>query len=76
MLWVHLNNIYNIKLMVVSNNGSVNMGDAIIDGSDADSKDVGGQSFIGDRFLSIARHDGAVNVLNDPDIVDQQQNQI
>jgi hypothetical protein len=76
MSWVHLNNIFNIQLMDVSNNGSVNFGDAIIEGSDADSKGVGGQSFTGDRFFSIARHDGVVNVINDPDVVDQQQNQI
>ncbi len=76
MIGVHLNNIFNIQLISVTSNGSVNMGDAIIDGSDADAKEVGGQSFVGDRFLSIMRHDGVVNVSIDPDVIDQQQNQI
>ncbi len=76
MSWVHLNNIFQFQLMDVSNNGSVNMGDAIIDGSDADSKGVGGQSFTGDRFFSLMRHDGVVNAAYDPDVNDQQQNQL
>ncbi len=72
----HINNIFNIRINSVSSNGSVNFGNVILKGNSANAKEVGGQSIIGDTFASPANHNLVRNVMNDPDVIDQQQNQV
>ena len=48
----HLNNICIFELIMYRVNGNVNMGNAILEGTSANSEGVGGQSIIGDEFAS------------------------
>ncbi|ANE45445.1 spore gernimation protein [Paenibacillus swuensis] len=61
-------NIFNIKINNVSSNGSVNMGNTILRGNSADSKEVGGNSVIGDASPA---YQVDRNVVSDPDLIDQ-----
>jgi hypothetical protein len=63
-----INNIYNIKILDVSSNGSVNFGNTLHKGHSANQKSVGGSSVIGDCSLAMSRE---VNRVNDPDFIDQ-----
>ena len=71
----HTNRIYNMTLIEVFINGSINMGNAIHKGYAANSEGVGGQSVIGDSLNSPCTHDYEFNFDHDPDVVDQPQKQ-
>lgn len=67
----HVNQIFRFVVDSVSGNGAINFGGAIIAGSTANSKEVGGQSLIGDNAASPHTHDYVWNIANDPNAVDQ-----
>lgn len=68
-----INNIYNIKILDVSNNGSVNFGNTLHKGHSANQKSVGGSSVTGDGSLTMSREQ---NRVNDPDFIDQPNKQL
>ncbi|MFQ3545969.1 spore germination protein [Halobacillus rhizosphaerae] len=63
-----INNIYNIKINSISNNGSINIGDALHNAHTANSKTTGQNSSFGDAAPASA---GMENVYIDPDGNDQ-----
>jgi hypothetical protein len=63
-----IRNIVNLKVNNVSSNGSINFGPTIHKGLNANSKEVGGQSVIGDGNFAWSNEK---NIISDPDIVDQ-----
>lgn len=67
----HLNNIANIRINNVLAGGNVNMGDAIFEGSSANTEATGGQSILGDEYASPVNHNFELNYDNDADIIDQ-----
>jgi hypothetical protein len=69
----NINNIFNIKVNNIANNGSINFGNTIHKGNSADSKSVGGNSVIGDASPS-SNMDR--NVVFDPDFIDQPKSQL
>ncbi len=69
----HVNNIFNIKINNISSNGSVNFGNTIHKGHNANQKQVGGQTIIGDASPSVM---AGKNFVKDPDFVDQPQKQV
>lgn len=68
-----VNNIVNVKILSVSNNGSVNFGNTLHKGHTANQKSVGGSVSIGDASLTSQR---TLNKVNDPDFADQPSSQI
>lgn len=75
MFFTHKNNIGGLLVRNVSSNGSVNMGNGILKGFAGNSQAVGGQTVIGDAFNSPTPSFG-LNVVNDPDLIDQPQAQV
>lgn len=67
----HVNQIFRFVVDSVSDNAAVNFGGAIITSSTANSKDVGGQTLIGDNAASPHTTDFTWNFANDPNIIDQ-----
>jgi hypothetical protein len=61
-------NIYSIKVNNISNNGSLNIGDALHNAPTANSKSQGVNSSYGDTSPTTA---GMENVYIDPDVNDQ-----
>lgn len=68
-----VNNIFNIKILNVATNGSVNFGNTLHKGHTANQKRVGGMYPIGDASLNISKQ---ANPVNDPDFVDQPTSQV
>ncbi|KIL37355.1 hypothetical protein SD71_01370 [Cohnella kolymensis] len=68
-----VNNIFNIKILNVANNGSVNFGNTLHKGHTANQKRVGGNYPIGDANLNLSKQ---VNPTSDPDFNDQPTNQV
>jgi hypothetical protein len=69
----NVNNIFNIKVLNVSSNGSINFGNTIHKGHSANSKSVGGQIVIGDASPSL---NFDKNLVSDSDSLDQPQKQL
>jgi hypothetical protein len=65
----HVNNIFNIKVNEVSENGSINFGNTIHKGHVANEKRIGGQNTVGDcnGTSQIEK-----NFVPDPDLIDVQ----
>lgn len=61
-------NIYSIKVNSISNNGSINIGDALHNAHTANSKSQGVNSSYGDTSQAMS---GMENVYIDPDVNDQ-----
>ncbi|WP_166246488.1 spore germination protein [Paenibacillus turpanensis] len=72
----HINNIYNLRVNNVSSNGSINFGNVIHKGHNANSKSIGGQTIIGDSYYSPAISNYNRNYTVDPDMLDQVSKQI
>ncbi|WP_274363480.1 spore germination protein [Paenibacillus thermotolerans] len=68
-----VNNIFNIKITYVANNGSINFGNTIQKGHTANQKSVGGFSVIGDGSLGM---NAELSKVNDPDFADQPNSQV
>lgn len=68
-----VNNIFNIKITYVANNGSINFGSTLHKGHTANQKSVGGFSVIGDGSLGI---NSELSKVNDPDFSDQPNSQV
>jgi len=63
-----VNNIFNVKISSVFNNGSVNFGNTLHKNHVVNQKSVGGSLSIGDASLTAQR---TLNKVNDPDFADQ-----
>lgn len=63
-----VNNIINLDIEEVIFDGSINFGNAVLKGLNANSKQIGGQSVFGD--LNSSAYAEANNV-GDPDVLDQ-----
>lgn len=68
-----VNNIVNVKILSVFNNGSVNFGNTLHKGHTANSKSVSDSTNIGDASLNSQR---AFSRVNDPDFLDQPASQV
>jgi hypothetical protein len=68
-----VNNIFNIKVLSVSSNGSLNFGSTLHKGHTANQKSVGGYSTIGDASLN---RNSELNNVADPDFADQPTKQL
>ncbi|MDQ0338951.1 hypothetical protein J2S00_001737 [Caldalkalibacillus uzonensis] len=74
-MFTHFNRICFISVLNVSFNGTVNFGDAIHKGYAGNDQSVGGQEIFGDAFnRPVTKFD--LNVVKDPDLVDQPQVQL
>lgn len=75
MFVTHINHVFNIEVLSTTSNGSVNTGNVIAKGFSADVESVGGQSVIGTALVRPATN-GNLNVVSDPDGIDQAQVQL
>ncbi len=71
----HINNIYNLKVNGVSTAGSINFGNVINKGHQANVKANINDFEIGDDVSSPSQSNN-LNVSNDPDVQDQNQAQV
>ncbi|GIQ67870.1 spore germination protein [Xylanibacillus composti] len=71
----HINNIYNLKVNGVANTGSINFGNVIHKGHQANVKANIGYLQQGDNINSPLQFNNA-NLSTDPDVQDQAQGQI
>ena len=71
----HVNNIFNIKVNSIANNGSINFGNVIHKGHQSNVKANIGYAHAGD-LLNSPRQGNNANLSKDPDVVDQQQSQV
>ncbi|WP_240688989.1 spore germination protein [Ammoniphilus sp. YIM 78166] len=71
----HINNIFNVRVNNVSNNASINFGNVIHKGHQANVKANIGQALMGDAFYSPANNFNK-NIHIDPDLIDQPQAQV
>lgn len=69
------NNINFVMVNNLSSNGSLNFGNEIHKGHSANAQSVGGQTLIGNRVANI-NTDFELNIVADPDAVDQPQYQL
>ena len=69
-----VNNIFNIKILSVSSNGSINFGNTLHKGHTNNEKGVGGLSVIGDA--TNAGFNKEFNNVRDPDLLDQNNSQL
>ncbi|MBM4765216.1 spore germination protein [Bacillus sp. B15-48] len=75
MIPTHINNIFGIRINNVSNNASLNYGNALHKGHAANAKMNSGYIQPGDAVFSPLQFNNA-NFTNDPDLIDQPQAQI
>ena len=68
-----VNNIFNIKILSVASNGSINFGNTLHRGHSNIEKGVGGNSIIGDAGLAQNRE---TNFVSDPDLLEQVNKQV
>lgn len=71
----HVNNIFNIKVNNIANNGSINFGNVIHKGHQSNVKASIGYASAGDLLSSPFQFNNA-NLTKDPDVVDQGQSQV
>ncbi len=74
-MFTHMNNIFGIRVNQASNNTSMNMGNALHKGHQANTKSNGGYNQAGDANFSPLQFNNA-NLTNDPDVADQAQAQV
>lgn len=75
MIPTHINNIFGIKINSASTNGSINFGNTLMKGNQANVKGNVGYLQPGDAVFSPLQFNNA-NFTNDPDGIDQPQSQI
>lgn len=71
----HVNNIYNLKINGVNTAGSVNFGNVIHKGHQANVKSNIGSNQLGDSINSPSQFNN-INKSLDPDVLDQAQKQL
>lgn len=71
----HVNNIFNVRVNGVQNNASINFGNVLHKGHQANVKANVGLVQIGDAFGSPAYFTNS-NLVNDSDLADQPQQQV
>ncbi|WP_235715267.1 spore germination protein [Halalkalibacter wakoensis] len=71
----HMNNIFGIRINNTSNNASMNLGNALHKGHQANVKANSGYVQPGDANFSPLQFNNA-NLTNDPDVADQTQAQV
>ncbi len=75
MIPTHINNIFGIRINNSSNNASINYGNALHKGHQANVKANSGYVQPGDANFSPLQFNN-LNFTNDPDVVDQAQAQV
>ncbi|MFV8828929.1 spore germination protein [Alkalihalobacterium sp. APHAB7] len=75
MFLTHMNNILGIRINQSANNASINFGNVVHKGHQANSKFNSGYLQPGDANFSPLQFNNA-NIANDPDVIDQPQAQI
>ncbi|MFE8700133.1 spore germination protein [Cytobacillus sp. FJAT-54145] len=75
MIPTHINNIFGIRINNSSNNASINYGNALHKGHQANAKMTVGYLQPGDANFSPLQFNNA-NFFNDPDVTDQGQVQV
>lgn len=71
----HINNIFGIRVNSASNNASINFGNVLHKGHQANVKMSVGYAQAGDANFSPLQFNNA-NLVNDPDVKDQTQTQV
>ncbi|MBM4765217.1 spore germination protein [Bacillus sp. B15-48] len=71
----HINNIFGIRVNSIANNGSINLGNVLHKGHQANVKMNVGYYQAGDANFSPLKFNNA-NFANDPDVKDQPQFQV
>ncbi|MFE8700134.1 spore germination protein [Cytobacillus sp. FJAT-54145] len=74
MMVSHINNILGIRINSISSNGSLNFGNVLHKGQQANLTVHAGYLHAGDANLSPLKFDNTNNI-NDPDVQDQIQSQ-
>ncbi|WP_059104080.1 spore germination protein [Shouchella shacheensis] len=75
MFWTHANNIFGVRVNSADKNTSMNLGNALHKGYQANSKKNAGYGQSGDANFSPLQFNNA-NLTNDPDVTDQGQAQV
>jgi hypothetical protein len=68
-----INNIFNLKVINLSRNSSLNLDSTLHKGNSANQESTGGSAVVGDGSVSL---DMEVNTVNDPDLFDQASTQV
>lgn len=71
----HVNNIFNVRVNAVNSAASINFGNVIHKGNQANVKANIGLQMMGDAFASPLSSMNS-NISNDPDVLDQPQSQV
>ncbi|MFD2043532.1 hypothetical protein ACFSTA_03995 [Ornithinibacillus salinisoli] len=75
MVPTHINNIFGVRINSANSNSSINYGNALLKGNQANMKQNTGYWQPGDANFSPLQFNNS-NISNDPDVTDQAQAQV